>query len=312
MREAVRGYASAVLDQVATPDLAGVAGALGRFDAAVGSSDDLSRVLSDDGLSVGVRASIVEDLLAPAPPEVRHLARFAVRAEPAGDFLGDLGWLAGRAHDESAYRDGGADPDPPGGHQAINERLEGYALALFERLDDDAVVDEVEDQLFRMARIIESDKALDETLGDFDLPVPLRAGIVRDLTSGRAEDATVALLAYAVRVNRGQLVGHLDWLSTKVAEERGRRKAEVTTAAPIDEAQRLRLANALSELTGRKVSLRVTVDPSLVGGLKAVVGDIVLDGTVRHRLEQVRAVLAKESGLHARAGRSETGKERSN
>lgn len=311
VREAVRGYAAAVLDPVATEDLGGVSVEFARFDQAVASSEDLSRVLSDDGLSVGVRASIVEDLLAPALGPVRSLVRFALRSEPPGDFLADLGWFPSRAREEVDYRRGGPDPDPPAGRQAINERLEGYALALFEALDNDSVVDEVEDQLFRMARIIEGNPALDETLSNFDLPVALRVAIIDDLASRRTDRVTAALLRYAVRSNRGQLVGHLDWLSTKVAEERGRRRAEVTSAAPLDDDQRARLAEALSELSGRRVSLQVSVDPALVGGVKAVVGDMVLDGTVRYRLDQVRAALAQGGSLPAGGRRQPIEQERS-
>ena len=67
--------------------------------------------------------------------------------------------------------------------------------------------------------------------------------------------------------------------------------AEVTSAVPLDADQQQRLAEALSKRVGHKVSLKVTVDPSIQGGLIAQVGDTVIDGSVRSRLEQLKTQL---------------------
>ena len=52
-----------------------------------------------------------------------------------------------------------------------------------------------------------------------------------------------------------------------------------------------RLAAALANATGKQVALKVVVDPTVLGGIVAVVGDTVIDGTVRSRLDQLKAVL---------------------
>ena len=74
------------------------------------------------------------------------------------------------------------------------------------------------------------------------------------------------------------------------ARERQRAVAEVRSAVPLDEEQRQRLERALRDATGKEITLRVIVDPSVVGGLVARVGDLVFDASVRRRLE-----LAKEN-----------------
>jgi F-type H+-transporting ATPase subunit delta len=66
---------------------------------------------------------------------------------------------------------------------------------------------------------------------------------------------------------------------------------EVRAALPLSQEQETRLSAALSRATGKRVSLKVVVDPSVIGGLVARVGDVVFDGTIRHRLEQLREAI---------------------
>jgi len=75
------------------------------------------------------------------------------------------------------------------------------------------------------------------------------------------------------------------------AQTREHEVAEVRSAVPLDDAQVQRLATALGRATGKNVEVRVVVDPALMGGLVATIGDTVIDGTVRHRLEQLKESL---------------------
>ena len=64
--------------------------------------------------------------------------------------------------------------------------------------------------------------------------------------------------------------------------------AEVRSAVPLDDDQQRRLSAALVNATGKQVELKVVVDPSVLGGLVAQVGDTVIDGSVRSRLQQLQ------------------------
>jgi F-type H+-transporting ATPase subunit delta len=72
------------------------------------------------------------------------------------------------------------------------------------------------------------------------------------------------------------------------AAEREHEVAEVRSAIPLDTAQMQRLATALGRATGKDVEVKVIVDPTVLGGLVARIGDTVIDGSVRHRLEQMK------------------------
>jgi F-type H+-transporting ATPase subunit delta len=81
--------------------------------------------------------------------------------------------------------------------------------------------------------------------------------------------------------------------------------AEVVAASPLDDRRRDRLRRALSERTGQEVRLQIEVDPSLIGGAIAKVGDLVFDGSLRTQLGQLRATLTG-TGAGARTSTSVT------
>ena len=81
----------------------------------------------------------------------------------------------------------------------------------------------------------------------------------------------------------------------RLAEEAaGRVRGELVTAAPLDAAALDRVRGALKRRVGREIELSVRVDPELVGGLVARVGDLVFDGSLRSQLAQLRAQLTGE------------------
>jgi F-type H+-transporting ATPase subunit delta len=111
--------------------------------------------------------------------------------------------------------------------------------------------------------------------------------LVEDLLRDRAAPETVALVSHVVRIP-GDPVEVVQRLVERAAERRGRVVAQARSAVPLTEEQERRLAAALARATGRQVDLEVVVDPSVMGGVVARVGDEIIDGTVR---AQLRAAL---------------------
>jgi F0F1-type ATP synthase delta subunit len=72
------------------------------------------------------------------------------------------------------------------------------------------------------------------------------------------------------------------------AERRGRLLAEVTVAEPMTAEQETRLRGVLSRLYRREVEVQVDVDPTVLGGVRVLVGDDIIDGTVTRRLAEAR------------------------
>jgi F-type H+-transporting ATPase subunit delta len=170
--------------------------------------------------------------------------------------------------------------------------IDGYATALFEVARAEGTLDEVEDELFRFARSYESSESLRETLTDELIPASRRQSIVEDLLGDKATATTVQLVAMVVGSGRARdLPAIIDRLVQRAAESKDAAVAEVRSAVALTTDQQDRLRAALANATGRTISLKVVVDPSVLGGLVATVGDTIFDGSVRTHLDQLKSRL---------------------
>jgi len=175
----------------------------------------------------------------------------------------------------------------------MNEsRIEGYARGLFEIARAEGTIDEVEDELFRFARSYESSDELRNALSDEQIPAGKRQAIVEDLLGGKVTSTTTQLISMVVGSGRArELPAIVDKLVARASSAKNLEVAEVRVAVPLTEDQQTRLGAALANATGKQVNLKVVVDPSVLGGIVATVGDTVIDGTVRTRIEQLKSRL---------------------
>ncbi|HET9093319.1 MAG TPA: ATP synthase F1 subunit delta [Acidimicrobiales bacterium] len=293
MLELVRGYAAAVFDEAeAAGRLEGAVAALDAVRGAVVSSERLRGALTDGSIPASDRAAVLTDLLeGKVPAEIVALVTFPVLYERAGESPKTYELLLELAESRQARAAAGGpmEPEPPIGRAGAMERLRGFAERTFERLDDQAAVDAIEDELFRFARIAEQHHGLRAAIAGPVTALEARLEILDDLLAGKVRPETIALLGYVLRTGRARdLVGTADYLVNLAAAERGRRVADVRAAVELDADERTRLAAALGRLVRRSVELRVVIDPSVIGGIRVSVGDTVIDGTLRHRLDQLR------------------------
>jgi F-type H+-transporting ATPase subunit delta len=174
----------------------------------------------------------------------------------------------------------------------VDNRIDGYARALFEVARAEGTLDEVEDELFRFARSYEGSEELRKALTDDMIPAAKRQSIVEDLLGDKATPTTVQLISMVVAGGRARdLPAIVDRLVQRAAQAKDAAVAEVRSAVPLTSDQEDRLRAALANATGRNVNLKVIVDPSVLGGLVATVGDTVIDGTVRTHLDQLKSRL---------------------
>ena len=176
-------------------------------------------------------------------------------------------------------------------HMSDEGRIDGYARALFEIARAEGTLDEVEDELFRFARTYESNEALREALTDEMVPAATRQAVVEDLL-GNATATTIQLVSMVVGSGRGRdLPAIIDSLVQRASASKNLEVAEVRSAVPLTDDQQDRLKAALTNATGKQVNLKVIVDPSVLGGIVATVGDTVIDGSVRTRVDQLKSRL---------------------
>ncbi|HET6950787.1 MAG TPA: ATP synthase F1 subunit delta [Acidimicrobiales bacterium] len=170
-----------------------------------------------------------------------------------------------------------------------DDRTLAYAEALFSIARAEGTLGEVEDELFRFSQTLQGNDELRDALTDASSPASRRQQIVEDLLGGRASATTVALVSMVVGTGRARdLPAIIRQLVDMSAAEANKEVAEVRSAIPLNDDQRKRLAEALGDATGKQVEVKVVVDPTVLGGIVAQVGDTVIDGSVRSRLDQLK------------------------
>ena len=167
--------------------------------------------------------------------------------------------------------------------------------ALLEVAERENKVDEVEDQLFRLSRILEAQPQLGILLGDYSVPVEKRVALLRkvlDSASGRVNPIVLALLTQTVELLRGQNADEATQFLARVAvARRGEIVAQVSAAAELSDEQRARLSEVLGRIYSQPVAVQLQVDEAVLGGLLISVADEVIDGTLSARLAAAQAQL---------------------
>ena len=170
-----------------------------------------------------------------------------------------------------------------------DSRVTGYADALFAVAAAEGDLAAVEDELFRFAQALRSDDQLGSTLADQGVPVSRRQQVVEDLLGGKAAATTTARVSMGVGAGRAtDLPAIVDALVERSAASRNKSVATVRSAIDLTAEQRDRLASAINTRTGRDVEIRVVIDPTVLGGVVTEIGDDIIDGSVRRRLNQLR------------------------
>jgi F-type H+-transporting ATPase subunit b/F-type H+-transporting ATPase subunit delta len=249
-------------------------------ETAEGLDDDALSKLADDLTSVAgmlTREAVVTRYLTvaaeDASPRVRLLERLVADkvSEPALDVLK-------KAVSErwSAKSD-------------LIDALELVARqALLIRAERDGQADEVGEQLFRFARIVDAQPHLALLLGDHGVATDGRIRLLRNIldnAGGGVSPITTELLVKTVELLRGQPTETvLHELAEVAVARRGEVVARVSAAAELSDAQQTRLTDVLGRIYGHTVTTQIQVDPELLGGLTIAVGDEVIDGTLASRL----------------------------
>lgn len=174
----------------------------------------------------------------------------------------------------------------------MTDPLDAYANALVEIARSEGNLDQVKHELLEVADQLDGHDALKTALTDELVPLGRRQAIVEDLLGGKAHPRTANVVGFLIGAGRAKDLGEIARrMAARVAETSDATFAEVRSATPLNDDQTARLSAALSAALGKKLDLRVVVDPSVVGGIVATVGDTVIDGSVRTKLDQLKTLL---------------------
>lgn len=303
MRVSLRGYTTAVVGEMAREPLGQqVADDLTAIAHLVSRTASLAVVMTDFTVPVQARRGVLRDLLeGRVHPIALRLVLRAVETERADELptsLHELYELAIHMHDMGAREL--LAQEPIATRREWRELASGYATAVFEDSTPEEL-EEIEDELFRFARIVESNPSLRSVLADPSRSTRSRRRLLGDLLEGKVLPATSRVASITLEGHVRDVVGALDFLSELAASARGWRVARVHTARSIDEDERRSLSEAMERITGHPVELHILEDPELLGGAVIQVGDLLVDASARHRLDILKDHLLGPEGAQTGA-----------
>ncbi len=175
----------------------------------------------------------------------------------------------------------------------ISEIAERYAAAIFELATEKAEIDGVADDFRRIQAMVEDSGDLKRLLKS---PIFSRKeqALAMAALAKKAEfsDITTNFIALAARNRRLFMLSDvIDRFFERLSEQRGEVKADVLSAAALNESQMASLQDSLKKTFGKEVSLHTSVDASLIGGLIVRVGSRMIDSSLRTKIQKLQLAM---------------------
>jgi len=164
-----------------------------------------------------------------------------------------------------------------------------YAVALLHAAVKAGELDRVEAEIKALAEMLNRSPQLVKFLAQPLVPFSEKAQRLKQRLEGRVSPVTLNFLLAVVKHKRIEAFDYIVRVFTDLVREyRGEVVAEVTSAVPLTDEERVMTVQRLQEITGKKVLLSEKVDPSIVGGMRIIVGDKLLDLSLKGHLERIR------------------------
>lgn len=167
-----------------------------------------------------------------------------------------------------------------------------YAQALFDAARDAGVVEPVRRELGEFVAAVAASAALRAVLADPQVDAAARQRVLAEVTRGAQPLLANALQLMLERGRFAAVAATRDAYEELAAVEEGVVEVEVVSASSLSGDTEKKIAERVREATGRRVELVPRVDPGIIGGLVLRIGDVIVDGSVKARIRQLRRSLA--------------------
>ncbi len=163
--------------------------------------------------------------------------------------------------------------------------------ALLRGAESQGQLGQVEDELFRLSRLLDREGELTQLLSDKTTDAQRKRGLLASVLYGKVSMFTEALALQVIGRPEHNPIDDIANLVDRAAALQGRSVAQVVTAEELNEGQQAALADKLGRIYGRAMSIHSEVDPSLLGGMTIRVDDEIIDGSTAGKLARLRANL---------------------
>ena len=170
-----------------------------------------------------------------------------------------------------------------------------YAKALLELGRDDGNFEKYGQELTAMVGLLDESPELEQVLSNPGFELDDRKAVLAKILD-KASPSLIVANFYKLLMDRnriGELRGIESVYSKLLDDARGITRAEITSASALKDEEIQKLKDSLKSVAGREVQIEVNEDPSLIGGLKARIGDLVLDGSVKTQLDSLKDSLRR-------------------
>ncbi|MGD0854983.1 MAG: ATP synthase F1 subunit delta [Dehalococcoidia bacterium] len=169
-----------------------------------------------------------------------------------------------------------------------------YAQAIFQIAQAKNNLDEWKKELLKLAHITK-DKEVMDLIDHPKVLFNLKAELIKqrlDTSNELVLNLCYLLILKGRLKNADQISDQYDNL---LDAQRGIKHAVVTTAVAVDETEKQKITSQLEKITGKKVTVKLQVNPNIIGGMVARIEDTLIDGSIRNRLDLLRRDLAEAS-----------------
>lgn len=174
----------------------------------------------------------------------------------------------------------------------VTTSVKRYAQAVFEIALENNKLKEWQSNLTKIAKLVQDNEFVGLAENP-KIPFDLKTKLVQEKL-GKTNPMALNLVYLLVTKGKLKTAGQISEIYNRLLNEHyGIKSAEVTTAVPLDNAEREKLGQNLEELVGKKVSMNVQVNPDILGGFIARIDDSLIDGSIRNRLEMLKKRLAE-------------------
>ena len=284
MREQLRGFAQGVKYLAALDGVVNLASEIEAISAMVDQHESLRDILTDPSIANSLKAQILGDIFSKSVSSFAlQICAEAIELEDPARVIDALALLPGVVS---------ADLDEATGALTTTSRVRAFSRALFSSLRDLERLSEIEASLFQLRDVVASNPNLRRALSGIGTVSGQRIGIISDLLGDSGDPIFRESIRFAASTGRiRDFVEVLELMAGIAAALRNTRIAEVHVAKPLSSAEAERVGAAISGAYGSRVEVREIVDKEIIGGVMAIVGDTIFDGSVRHRLEQLKGRL---------------------
>lgn len=168
-----------------------------------------------------------------------------------------------------------------------------YAQALFEAARDAGTLGQTGADLAQFAAAMREAKDLTAILYNPRIDAVVKKTIVADLAAGGDQLFVNGVKLLIDKGHSPLLLDFNDRFQKLVKKEQGLIEVEVTSAIELPEEARAKIRKRIEDATSKKVEMTETIDANIIGGLVLRFGDIIVDGSLKSRLEQLRARLVQ-------------------